>query len=113
MAERRSEVSEDAKDDLAAQYAWYAGKAGPDVAERYLTAFRHTTRRLVAQADLGMLRRFQHPQLNGIRSLPLDGAFRSHLLFYRLEREVVVVFRVLHGMRDLPRRLLEPPQSDR
>jgi plasmid stabilization system protein ParE len=38
--------------------------------------------------------------------------FRVHLIFYRVEGECLVVFRVMHGMRDLPRRLIEPPGSE-
>jgi len=41
--------------------------------------------------------------------MPLHGAFKVHLIFYRVETEELDVFRVLHGMRDLPRRLTQPP----
>lgn len=41
-----------------------------------------------------------------------EGAFHNHLLFYRVEEEALVLFRVLHGMRDLPRRLLGQPGAE-
>jgi len=102
-------VSDAAKNDLAIQSAWYAHHADEDVAERYLTSFRHTLEVLSAQPDLGHPRRFRNPRLSGLRSMVMHGAFRVHLIFYRVENEALVVFRVMHGMRDLRRRLLQPP----
>jgi plasmid stabilization system protein ParE len=112
MPVRRSAVSEEAREDLALQYAWYARVAGAEIAERYLHAFRQTMELLVHQPAAGVLRRFRHPRFKGVRSLQLPGAFRVHLLFYRAEDDVVVALRVLHGMRDLPRRIAEPPGSE-
>ncbi len=62
--------------------------------------------------EAGTLRKFREPRLQGIRSVQVHGAFRVHLVFYRIEDDVLVIFRVLHGMRDLPRGLIEPPESD-
>lgn len=95
--------------DLTLQYGWYAQQAGDDIAERYLESFRRTTEALVRTPEAGVQRCFRNPQLAGLRSLQLSGGFRVHLVFYRIEGETLVVFRVLHGMRDLPRRLTEPP----
>ena len=47
MLPLRCEVTEDARLDLALQYAWYAQRAGDAIAERYLEAFRHTTETLM------------------------------------------------------------------
>ncbi|MBX7207472.1 MAG: type II toxin-antitoxin system RelE/ParE family toxin [Verrucomicrobiaceae bacterium] len=82
------------------------------MAERYLEAFRRTHELLCREPNIGVLRRFRSPRLRGIRSFQLHGAFRVHLVFYRVDAEVLVIFRVLHGMRDLPRRLLQPPAAD-
>ncbi len=100
-----SEVSADAKEDLAKQYGWYDREADRDIAERYLQSFKNTVEMLVQQPEMGMVRRFQSSRLKGIRSFQMQGAFRVHLVFYRIEGDVLVVFRVLHGVRDLPRRL--------
>ena len=35
--------------------------------------------------------------------------FSKHILFYELREDDVVMRRAMHGQRDLPRRLLEPP----
>lgn len=104
-----SVISPDARDDLALSYKWYLSEAGQAVAERYLEAFSKTVRLLSLAPDAGMIRHFRSPRLRGIRSMPLHGAFKVHLIFYRVETEELDVFRVLHGMRDLPRRLTQPP----
>lgn len=49
-----SEVSEDAREDLALQYEWYEGKANIPVAERYLSAFRHTVELLTRHPEAGI-----------------------------------------------------------
>ena len=41
---------------------------------------------------------------HGIRS-----AFKKHVLFYEMLEDDVLMRRAMHGQRDLPRRLLEPP----
>ena len=112
MPARRSEVSQDAREDLALQYTWYMNQAGSSIAERYLSAFEQSVRALTLQPEMGMPRRFRDRRLSGIRSIQMHGAFRVHLLFYRIEEDVLVIFRVLHGMRDLPRRLITPPESE-
>lgn len=112
MSLTRQEVSEDAREDLALQYEWYAREAGEAIAERYITAFRQTLDLIAQQPEIGMNRKFRSPKLQGIRSRPIHGAFRVHLVFYRIEADTLVVFRVLHGMRDLPRRLLDSPGAE-
>lgn len=100
-------LSEAAREDLASQSRWYFQKAGAGLAERYLAAFEMTLSQLAQQPAMGTRRRFRDPRLMGLRSRSMSGAFRVHLVFYREEAGALFVFRVLHGMRDLPRRLLE------
>jgi plasmid stabilization system protein ParE len=38
--------------------------------------------------------------------------FAAHLVFYRLLGEQLSIERVMHGARDLPRRLMELPESE-
>lgn len=42
----------------------------------------------------------EHPRLQGVRRCSIIG-FRNHLVFFRLEGEVVEVIRILHGARDI------------
>ena len=112
MHELRSQVSDDASQDLARQFDWYEREAGTDVAEQYLSSFRVTVKMLARQPDAGTARHFRSPLLRGIRCFQLGSPFRVHLVFYRVEDDALVVFRVLHGMRDLPRRLVRPPGQE-
>ena len=82
------------------------------MAERYGVTVVQTLLRLAQDPFAGRPRRFRNPQLNGIRSITVARPFNSHLVFYRVQGEIVVVVRVLHGARDLPRRLRQPPGSD-
>jgi len=105
-------VSDEALADLQLQSSWYAESAGPDIAERYLKSFDESLDAVAKQPYLGRPRHFEHEMLSGLRSFSMVGAFRTHLVFYHCERDLIRVFRVVQGMRDLPRRLLEPPGSE-
>ncbi len=100
-------VSEAAREDLEGQSQWYFLRAGQSTANRYLAAFDETLTLLATQPCLGTLRKFRDVRLRGLRSVVMFGAFRVHIVFYRAEEDHLLVFRVLHGMRDLPRRLTD------
>ncbi len=108
----KPDLSIEALQDLDLQYEWYSSKVGEDVAERYLFAFDQTKLTLCRQPDLGRILHFRDRRLAKLRSKVVEGSFNQHLVFYRVEGDNLVIFRVLHGMRDLPRRLLEPPGAD-
>jgi len=103
--------SDDFNRDFDLQYQWYLEQAGEAVAERYLEAVLATLRLLASQPDLGRPRKFRHPILGGIRSLRLASPFGVHLIFYRHSSVELSAERLMHGARDLPRRLAEPPGS--
>jgi toxin ParE1/3/4 len=100
---RRGEI------DLAHQYGWYLQNAGVDVAERYLAAFDASVARLGSQPRLGKVGRFRAPELAGMRWRAVAAPFSAHLVFYRELGDEVSIERVMHGARDLPQRLIEPP----
>jgi toxin ParE1/3/4 len=104
-------ISGRAEADLTHQYRWYVSNAGVAVADRFLTAFDATVGKLVRQPGLGRARKFRARELAGIRSFPVGGRFGVHLVFYRICGEALSIERVMHGGRDLPRRLLEPPED--
>ena len=95
--------------DVESQYRWYVEKANAEIAIRYLLAVDLTVRDLANQPDLGRIRHFRHVELSGIRSLPVQRPFNRHLVFYRFDAQTVYLVRVMHGARNLPRRLREPP----
>lgn len=105
------EIQPAAEEDVANQHYWYARHAGLDIAERYLEAFRMAAVSLGIRPDLGRLRLFKDRRLEGIRSLPVTKPFGVHLIFYRVLTGRVQNIRVMHSMRDLPRRLLQPPEA--
>ena len=109
MPSLKIESSNEAKEDIRLQTVWYDEQAGSDIAERYVTAFMSTAHSLSRQPDLGRLCHFRVRKLANLRSIPMEGAFKKHLMFYRLQDDTLFIFRVLHGVRDLPRRLLDPP----
>lgn len=107
----RANNSRRAELDLAFQYRWYAKQAGVEIAERYLAAFDAEIHRLCEQPGIGRARYFRIPELAGMRSKSLPHPFDAHLIFYRADGNLLSIERVLHGARDLPRRLLELPSE--
>jgi toxin ParE1/3/4 len=104
--------SDDFNEDFDRQYRWYLAQAGEIVAERYLGAVLTTLQLLAEQPKLGRRRKFQHPALRELRAFRLVAPFGVHLLFYRVLGKELVAERLMHGSRDLPRRLTETPGSE-
>ncbi|TDU70928.1 toxin ParE1/3/4 [Prosthecobacter fusiformis] len=101
-------IAQRAEQDMSLQYEWYAKHADLEVAERYLKSVDRTIHRLAEQPDLGLIRHFKSSELQGIRSSQVHGSFDRHLIFYRVT-DVLSIERIIHGARDLPRRLIEEP----
>lgn len=97
--------------DFARQFAWYAREAGSTIAWRFHTGLGATLRRLASLPDLGRIRHFRDPRLAGLRSCPVDKPFGKLLIFYRATDDTLYAVRLIHGARDLPRRLLDIPGS--
>jgi plasmid stabilization system protein ParE len=97
--------------DFEQQARWYVREANEAVARRYLRALESTLLLLCGHPGLGRIRRFRHPQLRGIRSFRVEPPFDRHLIFYRYDAKALYAERVMHGSRDLPRRLREPPEQ--
>jgi toxin ParE1/3/4 len=102
-------LSERAEQDAVLQYRWYFNQVDLELAERYLSALNHTIEKIASHPSLGVKRSFAAPELSGVRSLPLERPFDRHLIFYR-RKEGVSIERIMHGSRDLTRRLLEEPE---
>jgi plasmid stabilization system protein ParE len=94
--------------DFDQQYRWYLEQDGEELAERFLTAVARTLQSLLAQPDLGRRRKFRHPALAGIHSFQVKSPFQNILIFYRHTATEFSAERLMHGARDLPRRLVEP-----
>ena len=97
-------------DDFDLQYRWYLREAGEEVAGRYLAAVLGSLNELAQQPGLGRRRDFHHVELKDLRRFRVHPPFGVHLIFYRHTGPELFAERLMHGARDLPRRLLEPPE---
>jgi plasmid stabilization system protein ParE len=97
--------------DFDLQYRWYLANAGEEVAERYRHAVWTTLRSLADQPQLGRRRAFPRLRLQELRSFRVEPPFDAHMIFYRHTATELSAERLMHGARDLPRRLREPPGS--
>ena len=95
--------------DLEAQFRWYEGQAGWEIAWRYLLEVNEALEKLAAHPELGWLRNFDHPELRNLRCWPVALPFHKHLIFYRHDQNSLDAIRAMHGARDLARRLAQPP----
>ena len=104
--------SDDFNSDVERQVEWYVIHAGWDVAEQYLAAVKATCRLLGQHPLLGPRGGFKHPRLRDWRFSVIFRPFKQHVLFYEVRGDDIILRRVMHGHRDLPRRLLEPSGTD-
>src|SRR5436190_11244960 len=98
--------AEDFNADFDQQYRWYLAQAGEGLAERFLAAVLATLKSLAAQPDLGRRRKFRHPALCNLHSFRINPPFGNVLIFYRIASDTLEAWRLMHGARDLPRRLV-------
>jgi toxin ParE1/3/4 len=82
----------------------YIANDNVQAADRLLEAAEETFKFLARNPGTGSERNFR--KLIGVRSFGIHD-FRNYLVFYQRRGNAVVIVRVLHGMRDLPR-LFEP-----
>ena len=98
--------------DFDQQYRWYLEQAGKELAERFLEAVLFALRSLAGQPDLGRRRKFRHPGLRNLRSFRVNPPFDKIRIFYRVTSDTLEAWSLMHGARDLPRRLVEPPGTE-
>lgn len=103
--------SADFVSDVERQFEWYAVNAHWEIAERYLDAVEATCQLLAQHPQLGPLAGFSHPRLRDWRFIVVARPFQKHILFYEIQGDDVWLRRAMHGHRDLPRRLVEPPRT--
>ena len=98
--------------DVAAQARWYFRQRDEALALEYARAVEATLEFLAEHPHLGTLCAYPEPQLAGLRFYLVEKPFHRHLIHYRISGEELVAFRVVPGARDLPRRLLDPPEAE-
>ena len=104
--------SDDFISDVERQFEWYVVNAGWDVAERYLAAVEAACQLLARHPRLGPVAGFSHPRLRDWRFIVVFRPFQKHILFYEISGDEVLLRGAMHGHRDLPRRLIEPPETN-
>jgi plasmid stabilization system protein ParE len=104
--------SDDFIADVERQYEWYVRNADWEVADRYLAAVEATCRLLGQHPQLGPRGGFIDPHLHEWRFFVVFRPFKKHVLFYEVSGDDAVMRRAMHGHRDLPRRLLQPPGTE-
>jgi plasmid stabilization system protein ParE len=96
--------------DVAKQFEWYFDQAGEKLAWRFFNGVETTLLKLSRQPGLGRPRRFRNPLLKDLHSFRVEPPFEKILIFYRFAGGKLSAERLMHGARDLPRRLVEPHQ---
>jgi len=94
--------------DFEEQVHWYEQKGGAELSERFFSAVKQTLEVLSEHPGLGRKRRFPQRELRGVHSFAIARPFNRYLVFYRFDETSLEALRLMHGARDLPRRLLEP-----
>ena len=89
------------------QFGWYVREAGERAAWRFLNAVESVIGQLADQPEVGRVRRFRDERLQGLRSLRVSSPFGKIVIFYRVTPDVIELWRLMHGARNLPIRLRE------
>ncbi len=107
----RLHKSDDFISDVECQFEWYVNNASWEVAELYLNAVEATCHLLNSHPLLGPPLKATHECLQRWRFMVVFQPFQKHILFYEVRGDDVILRRTMHGHRDLPRRLMEPPPT--
>ena len=98
--------------DIALQADYYAHRENIALAQRFTDAVKTTVRLLATHPRIGKQTDYDHSKLSGIRFFLVQKPFDKHLIFYRVCGDTLDIVRIVHGARDLPRRLLDPPEAE-
>ncbi len=98
--------------DIALQADHYAQRENVALAQRFTDAVITAVRLLASHPWIGKETNYAHQKLAGIRLFLVQKPFDKHLIFYRVCGDTLDIVRIVHGARDLPRRLLDPPGAE-
>ena len=99
---RRLRRTKQVREDLVEIYG-FLHERSPRAAERVFDAIESSIRALALGATtLGRRWESRDPRLDGIRVLVVT-RYPTYLVFFRLAGDVVEIYRVLHGARELQR----------
>jgi toxin ParE1/3/4 len=103
--------SEDFNADVRREWV-YLHQFGEALADRFVDCVEASLHLLAREPGLGHPGRYRHRRLAGLRVWPVARPFRDWLIFYWDRPDHIYLFRLIHGTRDLPRRLVEGQSSD-
>lgn len=109
MTEKPVVLREQAVRDIDAAVAFYLEDGGATAALGFIDAVEQAFVHIGSQAASGSPRYAHELNLPGLRSWPLSAY--PYLAFYVVQESHVDVWRVLHGRRDIPQRMLEPDET--
>ena len=100
MKRSRIHLSDAAVNDIIEQADWYKERANSRLGNRWESAVARALLRIVNNPRSGAPCTFKASELRGVRRMSVAG-FSKHLIFYRIEKDTLLILRVIHGARDL------------
>ena len=100
MKRSRIHLSDAAVNDIIEQADWYQERADSRLGNRWENAVAQALLRIVKNPRSGAPCTFKASELRGVRRISVSG-FPKHLIFYRVEKDTLLILRVIHGARDL------------
>ena len=95
--------------DLLLRTAWYAEQGSDRLAERFVGAVEATVKKLAQNPQRGRRPFPNDKDLSELHSVLIERPFQKHILFFRFTNHTLILERLIHGARDLPRRITESP----
>ncbi|HXM60924.1 MAG TPA: type II toxin-antitoxin system RelE/ParE family toxin [Terriglobales bacterium] len=93
-------LSDAAANDIVEQAEWYEVQADPRLGRRWESAVSRALLRIVKNPRSGAPCNLQASELQGVQRMSVSGS-PKHLIFYRVEKDALLILRVIHGARDL------------
>ena len=100
MKRSRIHLSDAAVNDIIEQADWYEARANSRLGNCWESAVAQALLRIVTNPRSGAQCTFKASELRGVRRMSVSG-FSKHLIFYRVEKDSLLILRVIHGARDL------------
>lgn len=100
MTARKVIARQAAERDIESAISHYIGEGGAGLAFQFIDELEAAFRHLTSHAESGSPRYASELDLPGLRHWPLRDF--PYLIFYVVDDDIIDVWRVLHGRRDIP-----------
>jgi toxin ParE1/3/4 len=95
---KKYELTNEADADLEDIFDYTVKRHNQDQAIRYLSNIEDVFFQLCKHPNLGRLR-------NDIKENIFSFSIEKHIIFYKIDTDKLIIIRVLHGSRDMPKHL--------